>query len=72
VVSQAAEPVLLLDRATRAKIRAALLEYRGQAWAPQGLDRRWWAEFARGKIETVPVSRWRTVYVWFPQVRIVL
>ena len=61
MVDQIAEPILLLDRATRARICTALRDYRGRAWAPQGIDRQWWSDFAKGRVETVPVSRWRTV-----------
>ena len=72
MVYQTAEPVLLLDQATRTRIRAALRNYRGGAWAPQGIDRQWWSEFAKGRVEAVPVSRFRIIAAWFPAVRIVL
>lgn len=59
-------PQLLLDRATRARIRKTLAGHSAAAWAPKGIDRTWWSEFAKGRVETVPLSSWRTVCAWHP------
>jgi hypothetical protein len=72
VVDQAAEPALLLDPATRARIRKTLAGHSAAAWAPKGIDCLWWSRFAKGQIEIVPLSRFRTIAAWFPALRILL
>ena len=57
----APETVRVLDQATRARIRAALHDYRAAGWAPLGVDCHWWSEFAKGRVKTVPLSRLRTI-----------
>ena len=65
----ASDPVaILLNEQARRRLRKALKGYSAPGWAPLGIDRGWWRAFARGKVEMVPISTWRTAAAWYPTI----